>query len=70
MSARLKGNLGRIHLCLLDGVTLSLGQPLPPEVDRHGVDPGVGGTLALYDLVQRDVRLSPVHGPQGQATLL
>ena len=70
MGACHQRNLGSIHFCLLDGVTLGLGQPLAPEVDRHGVDSGVGGTLALYDLVQRDIRLSSIHGPQGQATLL
>ena len=70
MSACLQRNLGGIHLRLLDGVTLRLGQPLPPEVDGHGVDPGVGGALALDDLVQGNVRLSSVHRPQGQATLL
>ena len=68
-------NLGSIHLRLLDGVTLGLGQPLSPEVDGHCVDghcvdPGVGGALALDDLVQGNIRLSSIHGPESQATLL
>ena len=63
-------NLGSIHLRLLDGVTLGLGQPLSPEVDGHCVDPGVGGAFALDDLVQGNIRLSSIHGPESQATLL
>ena len=70
MSTCLQCNLGSIHLRLLDGVTLGLCQPLSPKVDGHCVDPGVGGAFALDDLVQGNIRLPSIHGPESQATLL
>merc|ERR1711884_594674 len=70
ISALLQSQLRSVHLRLLNGVAVSLGQSVTPEVDRDGVDSGVGWSLTLNDLVDRDVGLPAVHRPESETALL
>mgnify|MGYP006975898459 CR=1 FL=1 len=86
MRAGLQRQLGRVHLRLLDGVTLVLGESLAAEIHSYCVHPEqcrirlklnnksilpcICWTLALDDLVERDVGLAAVPSPQGEAALL
>lgn len=59
-----------VHLRLLDTVPGSTRQPDTAKVDSYRIHARVGRSLAFDDFIDRNVRLSAVHGAKRQTALL